>query len=91
MEEHFKINKMNNDFQISEYTMKEEFTSEKEKTRLNLRKNKINEIILSKRKIAYTNESNEEIRKKYIINIEDLENLKKEYITAIPNFIIKVR
>ena len=70
--------------------LKEEFKLEKEKEKLSLRKKKINNIILSKRKITYKTENKEEIKQKYIIKIDDIQ-ISKEYELDIPSFINKVR
>ena len=70
--------------------LKEEFKLEKEKEKLSLRKKKINNIILSKRKITYKTENKEEIKQKYIIKIDDIQ-ISKEYELDIPSFINNVR
>ena len=70
--------------------LKEDFKLEKEKEKLSLRKKKINNIILSKRKITYKTENKEEIKQKYIIKIDDIQ-ISKEYELDIPSFINNVR
>ena len=70
--------------------LKEEFKLEKEKEKLSLRKKKINNIILSKRKITYKTENKEEIKQKYIIKIDDIQ-ISKENELDIPSFINNVR
>ena len=70
--------------------LKEEFKLEKEKEKLSLRRKKINNIILSKRKITYKTENKEEIKQKYIIKIDDIQ-ISKEYELDIPSFINNVR
>ena len=89
--ENIRRNKIDNDLSINQDKIKEEFNLHQEKTRLNLRKNKINDIISSKRKITQINESNEEINLKYYLNIEDIKNIHKEYIIDIPQFFFKVK
>lgn len=70
--------------------IKKELKLEKENLKLTLRKNKINEIIFSKRKITYRNNNIEDIKKKYSIKIEDIQ-IPNEFKLDIPNFINKVR
>ena len=69
--------------------IKEEYKLEKEKEKLSLRKKKINNIILSKRKITYHTYNKEEIKKKYIIKIDDIQ-ISPEYKMDISIFINKV-
>lgn len=68
----------------------DELKEEKQNFKLTLRKNKINQILFTKRKITYTTINNEEIKKKYSINIEDLQ-ISNELKIDIPSFLIEVR
>lgn len=70
--------------------IKDEFKLENEKLKLSLRKNKINNIIFSKRKIIYNTENDEDVKKNYSININDIQ-IPNELIIDIPNFIKNVR
>lgn len=72
--------------------IKDEFKLENEKLKLSLRKSKINDIIFSKRKIIYNTEieNNENIKKNYSININDIQ-IPNELIIDIPKFIKNVR
>lgn len=70
--------------------IKNEFKKEKENLKLTLRKNKINQIIFSKRKITYRINNIEEIKTKYTIKIEDIQ-IPNELKIDIPSFINKVR
>ena len=75
-----------------ENTIKSEFNLDKEKTRLNLRKNKLNNIISSKRKIISFNQDNDLIKKEYNINLEEIiNNIPLEYKINITQFIDQVR
>ena len=75
-----------------ENTIKDEFNLDKEKTRLNLRKNKLNNIISSKRKIISFNQDNDFIKKEYNINLEEIiNNIPFEYKINITQFIDQVR
>ena len=65
--------------------VKEQLKLEKEEIRLNSRKNKINNIIFSKRKINYTNEINDDIKSYYCININDF-NIPQELKINISKF-----
>lgn len=70
---------------------KKEFEGEKEKCRLNLRKNKIDEILSSKRRKIFLNESNNEI-KKYSIKLEEIiNNIPDEYKIDMTQFHDNVR
>ena len=68
----------------------DELKEEKQNYKLTLRKNKINQILFTKRKIAYTAINNEETKKKYSINIEELQ-ISKELKIGIPSFLNEVR
>ena len=70
--------------------IKNEFKIENEKLKLSLRKNKINDIIFSKRKITYNKENYEYIKKKYSINIDDIQ-IQTDLKIDIPNFLKNVR
>ena len=63
---------------------------ENEKLRLTLRKNKINNIILEKRKKSNKKDNIEEIKKNYSINLEDIQ-IPNKYIIDIPKLYNKVR
>ena len=65
--------------------VKEQLKLEKEEIRLNLRKNKINNILFSKRKINYMNEINDDIKYNYCININDF-NIPQELNINISKF-----
>jgi hypothetical protein len=65
--------------------VKEQLKLEKEEIRLNLRKNKINNILFSKRKINYMNEINDDIKYHYCININDF-NIPQELNINISKF-----
>lgn len=59
--------------------VKEQLKLEQEENKLSLRKNKINNILFSKRKIPnYLNETNEEFQREYLINMDDL-NIPKDF------------
>ena len=47
--------------------------SEKEETRLSLRKNQLNNILSSKRKISNMSNINEEIKENYTISLDDID------------------
>lgn len=66
-----------------------EFKQENENLKLSLRKKKINQILFSKRKITFK-ENTEEIKQKYCINIEDIQ-IPNELKIDIQTFINKVR
>ena len=68
----------------------DELKEEKQNLKLTLRKNKINQILFTKRKISYAVNNNEEIRKKYSINIEELQ-ISNELKIDIPSFLNNVR
>lgn len=70
---------------------KKEFEGEKEKSRLNLRKNKIEEILSSKRRNIIMNESDNEI-KPYSLHLEDIiNNIPDEYKIDMIQFLDNVR
>ena len=70
---------------------KKEFEYEKEKCRLNLRKNKLAEILSSKRRKIINNE-NDKIIKNYSIQLEDIiNNIPNEYKIDINLFLDNVR
>jgi hypothetical protein len=70
---------------------KKEFEGEKEKSRLNLRKNKIEEILSSKRRNIIMNESDNEI-KSYSLHLEDIiNNIPDEYKIDMIQFLDNVR
>lgn len=70
---------------------KKELDSEKEKKHLELRKNKLYNLISSKRKINLFNETNNLIKKNYDLNYEEIANIPNTYKIDIPKFIQKVR
>ena len=70
--------------------IRDEFKLENEERRLTLRKNKINNIIFSKRKISNINENISDNIKKYKIEIKDI-NIPNELKIDIPQFHDKVR
>ena len=72
------------------FNEKIELKEEKQNLKLSLRKDKINQILFSKRKMAYKVDNFEEIKKKYCINIEDIQ-ISNEFKIDIPSFITKVR
>ena len=75
-----------------ENTIKNEFNLDKENTRLNLRKNKLNNIISSKRKIISFNQDNDFIKKEYNINLEEIiNNIPFGYKINITQFLEQVR
>ena len=70
---------------------KKEFEGEKEKSRLNLRKNKIEEILSSKRRNIIMNESDNEI-KSYSLHLENIiNNIPDEYKIDMIQFLDNVR
>ena len=68
----------------------DELKEEKQNYKLTLRKNKINQILFTKRKITCTAINDEETKKKYSINIEELQ-ISKELKIDIPSFLNEVR
>lgn len=58
---------------------------EKEETRLSLRKNQLNNILSSKRKINYMSNVNDEIKEQYTIKLDDLD-IPEELKINIPKF-----
>ena len=71
---------------------KMEFEEEKEKSRLNLRKTKLEKILSSKRKMNLTDGSDTEIKKNYSLNLDDIiNNIPEEYKINIIQFLDKVR
>ena len=89
--ENFWHNKNNDNISINEKEFKKELNTEKEKTHLNLRKKKLNDLISSKRKINCLEDSNNEIKKNYSLNLENINNIPIAYNVDIPQFIEKVR
>ena len=86
MENFSKIQKNNNEI------TKMEFEEEKEKSRLNLRKTKLEKILSSKRKMNLTDGSDSEIKKNYSLNLDDIiNNIPDEYKINIIQFLDKVR
>ena len=70
---------------------KKEFEYEKEKCRLNLRKNKLAEILSSKRRKIINNENDKKIQN-YSIQLEDIiNNIPNEYKIDINLFLDNVR
>ena len=70
---------------------KKEFEYEKEKCHLNLRKNKLAEILSSKRRKIINNENDKKI-KNYSIQLEDIiNNIPNEYKIDINLFLDNVR
>ncbi len=91
MEELFKNKR---DFSKNENSLKIEIDKEKEKTRLNLRKNELDKILLSKRKIILINNTDNfiDIKKKYELNLEEIKNnIPIKYQLDIPLFLDCVR
>ena len=71
---------------------KMEFEEEKEKSRLNLRKTKLEKILSSKRKMNLMDGSDTEIKKNYSLNLDDIiTNIPDEYKINIIQFLDKVR
>ena len=86
MENFSKIQKNNNEI------TKMEFEEEKEKSRLNLRKTKLEKILSSKRKMNLIDGSDDEIKKNYSLNLDDIiNNIPDEYKINIIQFLDKVR
>ena len=86
MENFSKIQKNNNEI------TKMEFEEEKEKSRLNLRKTKLEKILSSKRKMNLIDGSDDEIKKNYSLNLDDIiSNIPDEYKINIIQFLDKVR
>ena len=86
MENFSKIQKNNNEI------TKMEFEEEKEKSRLNLRKTKLEKILSSKRKMNLIDGSDDEIKKNYSLNLDDIiNNIPDEYKLNIIQFLDKVR
>lgn len=83
------------DFSKNENSIKLEFNKEKEKTRLNLRRNKLDKILLSKRKIILLNNDDNnfiETKKKYELNIDEIiTNIPPKYQIDFPLFLDNVR
>lgn len=65
--------------------VKEILKSEKEEARLSLRKNQLNNILSSKRKICNMSNINDEIREQYTISLEDID-IPEELKINIPKF-----
>ena len=59
--------------------------SEKEETRLSLRKNQLNIILSSKRKISNMGNINNEIKEQYTISLDDID-IPEELKINIPQF-----
>jgi hypothetical protein len=59
--------------------------SEKEETRLSLRKNQLNIILSSKRKISNMSNINNEIKEQYTISLDDID-IPEELKINIPQF-----
>lgn len=59
--------------------------SEKEEARLSLRKNQLNNILSSKRKIGYMSNVNNEIKEQYTISLDDIV-IPEELKISIPKF-----
>jgi len=59
--------------------------SEKEEARLSLRKNQLNNILSSKRKIGYMSNVNNEIKEQYTISLDDIV-IPEELKINIPKF-----
>ena len=71
---------------------KMEFEEEKEKSRLNLRKIKLEKILSSKRKMNLVDGSDTEKKKNYSLNLDDIiNNIPDEYKINIIQFLDKVR
>ena len=71
---------------------KKELKEEKEKSRLNLRKSKLDKILFSKRMLTFLNESDNDIKKNYDLNLEDIiNNIPDKYKIDIPLFLDRVR
>ena len=59
--------------------------SEKEEVRLSLRKNQLNNILSSKRKITYMSNVNDETKEQYTISLDDID-IPEELKINIPKF-----
>ena len=71
---------------------KKELKEEKEKSRLNLRKSKLDKILFSKRMITFLNESDNDIKKNYDLNLDDIiNNIPDKFKIDIPIFLDRVR
>ena len=71
---------------------KKELKEEKEKSRLNLRKSKLDKILFSKRMLTFLNESDNDIKKNYDLNLEDIiNNIPDKFKIDIPIFLDRVR
>ena len=71
---------------------KKELKEEKEKSRLNLRKSKLDKILFSKRMLTFLNESDNDIKKNYDLNFEDIiNNIPDKFKIDIPLFLDRVR
>jgi hypothetical protein len=71
---------------------KKELKEDKEKSRLNLRKSKLNKILFSKRMVTFLNESDNDIKKNYGLNLEDIiNNIPDKYKIDILQFLDGVR
>ena len=71
---------------------KKELKEEKEKSRLNLRKSKLDKILFSKRMITFLNESDNDIKKNYDLNLDDIiNNIPDKFKIDIPLFLDRVR
>ena len=72
--------------------LKKELKEEKEKSRLNLRKSKLDKILFSKRMLTFLNESDNDIKKNYDLNLEDIiNNIPDKFKIDIPLFLDRVR
>ena len=86
MENFSKIELNNNEMS------KKELKEEKEKSRLNLRKSKLDKILFSKRMITFLNESDNDIKKNYDLNLDDIiNNIPDKFKIDIPLFLDRVR
>jgi len=86
MENFSKIELNNNEIS------KKELKEEKEKSRLNLRKSKLDKILFSKRMITFLNESDNDIKKNYDLNLDDIiNNIPDKFKIDIPLFLDRVR
>ena len=86
MENFSKIELNNNEIS------KKELKEEKEKSRLNLRKSKLDKILFSKRMLTFLNESDNDIKKNYDLNLDDIiNNIPDKFKIDIPLFLDRVR
>ena len=86
MENFSKIELNNNEMS------KKELKEEKEKSRLNLRKSKLDKILFSKRMLTFLNESDNDIKKNYDLNLDDIiNNIPDKFKIDIPLFLDRVR